>query len=94
MFYPNGIDRPSRPSIHSVGPRAIQDTAFSDAVIIGDLMNLSGQVGTKASNHLVKGGLVAKTHQIFWNMQAILITQNLDLSHLLKRAVMMNDISR
>ncbi|MBT6792373.1 MAG: hypothetical protein HOA39_08065, partial [Gammaproteobacteria bacterium] len=41
-----------------------------------------------------KGGLVAETHRIFSNIQAILITQNLDLSHIVKCAVMMDNISQ
>ena len=75
-------------------PATLKAQPFSDAVVIGDLMILSGQVGTDGSGQLVKGGLVAETQQIFSNMQAILITRNLDLSHIVKCTVMMDDISQ
>ena len=67
---------------------------FSDAVVTGDLMILSGQVGTDTLDQLVEGGLVAETHQIFSNIKAILKTRNLDLSHIVKCTVMMDDIGQ
>ena len=82
------------PQFIQLDPVRSKTQPFSDAVVIGNLMILSGQVGTDASDQLVKGGLVAETHQIFSNMQAILTTQDLDLSHIVKCTVMMDDISQ
>ena len=82
------------PEFIQLDPMRSMTQPFSDAVVIGDLMILSGQVGTNGSDQLVKGGLVAETHQIFANMRAILKTRNLDLSHIVKCTVMMDDISQ
>ncbi|MFP6809079.1 MAG: Rid family hydrolase [Pseudomonadales bacterium] len=46
---------------------------FSEAVIVGDLMFLSGQLGTKPGEmKLVKGGIQAETRQTMANIRAIL----------------------
>ena len=48
------------PEFIQLDPMRSMTQPFSDAVVIGDLMLLSGQVGTNASDQLVKGGLVAE----------------------------------
>ena len=82
------------PEFIQLDPVRSKTQPFSDAVVIGDLMILSGQIGTDASDQLVKGGLVAETRQIFSNMQAVLTTRNLNLTHIVKCTVMMDDISQ
>ena len=95
FFYQQYYERPQAdPEFIQVDPVRSMTQPFSDAVVIGDLMILSGQVGTNASDQLVEGGLVAETHQIFANMRAILKSRNLDLSHIVKCTVMMDDISQ
>ncbi len=67
---------------------------FSDAVRIGDLLVLSGQLGVNpATFKLVEGGIEAETHQIFSNMKAILGSSGADLGDIAKCTVMISDIA-
>lgn len=67
---------------------------FSDAVRVGNLLVLSGQLGVDpATFKLVAGGLEAETHQIFSNMKAILARSGVGLEDIAKCTVMIADIS-
>ncbi len=58
---------------------------YSQAVKIGNLIFLSGQIGIDPqTNELVKGGIEKETRQIFQNIINILKSQNVDLSNVLK----------
>lgn len=67
---------------------------FSDAVRVGDVLILSGQMGFPPGKlELVEGGITAETHQIFANIKAILDANNSSLDRVFKCSVMMGDIS-
>src|SRR5687768_4687697 len=58
---------------------------FSDAVRIGNLLVLSGQLGVDpATFKLVDGGIEAETRQIFSNMRRILATSGTGLDAIVK----------
>jgi len=66
---------------------------FSDAVLVGDVIILSGQLGTKPGElRLVEGGIVEETHQIFANIKRILEENGSSLDKVFKCTVMMEDI--
>jgi len=68
---------------------------FSDAVIIDNLMIMSGQLGVDTKTFtLVPGGIEAETRQIFANMQAMLAARHASLADLVKCTVMIADISQ
>lgn len=67
---------------------------FSDAVIIDDLLILSGQLGVIPETFkLVEGGIEAETKQIFSNMTALLADQDAGLEDIVKCTVMIADIA-
>jgi reactive intermediate/imine deaminase len=67
---------------------------FSDAVRIGDMLVVSGQLGVEpATFKLVAGGIEAETHQIFSNMQRILGLSGATLEDIVKCTVMVADIA-
>lgn len=67
---------------------------FSDAVRIGNLLVLSGQLGVDAATFkLVDGGIEAETRQIFSNMQRILAGSGVGLDAIVKCTVMIADIA-
>jgi 2-iminobutanoate/2-iminopropanoate deaminase len=67
---------------------------FSAAVRVGNLLYLSGQMGTDATmNTLVPGGIQAETRQTLANMKAILERHGSSLDHVVKCTVMMADMS-
>ncbi len=67
---------------------------FSAAVRVGNLLYLSGQMGTNdAGNQLVEGGIEAETHRTLHNMRAILERHGSSLDRVVKCTVMMADMS-
>lgn len=66
---------------------------FSDAVRVGDVIILSGQLGTKTGEMvLVEGGIEAETHQMIGNIKRILEENGSSLEKVFKCTVMMADI--
>ena len=69
------------------------EVPFSDAVRVGDVIILSGQLGTMPGElRLVEGGIAAETHQIFANINRILEQQGSSLDKVFKCTVMMEEI--
>lgn len=68
---------------------------FREAVRAGDILFLSGQLGTAPDGSgLVPGGLPAEARQAMDNIEAILTRHGLGFSDLVKCVVMLADISR
>ena len=66
---------------------------FSAAVRVGNMLYLSGQMGTNdAGNQLVPGGIQAETRQTLANMKAILERHGSSLDRVVKCTVMMADM--
>jgi len=67
---------------------------FSEAVRVGDVLYLSGQVGiTPGTLQLVPGGIKAESRQAMENVQAILGAHGYATADLVKCTVMLADIS-
>ena len=66
---------------------------FSAAVRVGNMLYLSGQMGTDESTTLVTGGIEAETRQTLANMKAILERHGSSLDHVVKCTVMMADMA-
>lgn len=49
-----------------------QTLPFSEAVRVGDMLNLSGQLGTDSAGKLVPGGIGPETRQALSNIAAAL----------------------
>ena len=70
-----------------------QGFPFSDVVVVsGELVFLSGLVGTDLEGELVDGGLVPESHAIFRQMQNHLGQVGLDLDDVVKCLVMIDNI--
>lgn len=65
---------------------------FSEAVRVGNMLYLSGQMGTDASGRLVTGGIEAETRQILENVRSVLGRRGLGLDRVVKCTVMMADM--
>ncbi|MDR3386490.1 MAG: RidA family protein [Rudaea sp.] len=65
---------------------------FSEAVEVGDLLFLSGQIGSDASDRLVSGGIAAETRQTLANIRAVLERHGSSLDRIVKMTVMLADI--
>ena len=66
---------------------------FSAAVRVGNMLYVSGQMGTDASIKIVPGGIEAETWQTLANMKAILERHGSSLDRVVKCMVMMADMS-
>ena len=67
---------------------------FSAAVRVGNVLYLSGQMGTiEGKLELVGGGIEAETRQTLANMKAILERHGSSLDRVIKCTVMMADMS-
>ncbi len=67
---------------------------FSDAVRVGHMLYLSGQVGTDTTGALVEGGIAAETRQTMDNIQAVLERNGSSLDEVVKCTVMIEDIAQ
>jgi len=66
---------------------------FSDAVQVGNLYFLSGQIGMDQSTRtLVEGGIEAETKQTLENIKAVLAHHDMDMSNVVKSLVVLDDI--
>lgn len=71
---------------------APSDLPFSAAVRVGNMLYVSGQMGTDESRKMVPGGIVAETRQTLANMRAILERHGSSLDRVVKCMVMMADM--
>lgn len=73
--------------------QALRGLPFSDAVRVGDLLFLSGKVGTiPGKTELVPGGIAAETRQTMESIKATLIANGSSLDRVVKCTIMLADI--
>ena len=65
---------------------------FSDAVRVGDLLFLSGQIGTVSGSTLIEGGIQAQTRQTLDNIRAVLERNGSSMDRVVKCLVMIDDM--
>jgi 2-iminobutanoate/2-iminopropanoate deaminase len=65
---------------------------FSEAVRVGDMLYLSGQLGLDRSMKLVPGGIGPETRQTMENIKATLERHGSSLEHIVKATVMLADM--
>jgi 2-iminobutanoate/2-iminopropanoate deaminase len=67
---------------------------FSEAVIYGDIIYASGQIGeTGTEPKLVEGGIVPETHQALLNIKDVLERNGSSMDNIIKCTCMLADIS-
>lgn len=66
---------------------------FSEAVRVGSMLYLSGQMGTDASGRLVPGGIEAETRQILVNVRAVVERHGSSMDRVVKCLVMLADMA-
>lgn len=65
---------------------------FSEAVRVGDMLYLSGQLGTDSTMRLVPGGIQAETRQALVNIRAVLERHGSSLDRVVKCTAMLADM--
>lgn len=71
---------------------ATRSLPFSEAVRVGNMLYLAGQVGTDASGAIVAGGVEAETRQTLENIRAVLERHGSSLRRVVKCTVMLVDL--
>jgi 2-iminobutanoate/2-iminopropanoate deaminase len=71
---------------------AIPGLPFSECVEAGDLLFLSGQIGSGADAKLVAGGIAAETRQALENIRMVLERRGSSLERVVKVTVMLADM--
>lgn len=71
------------------GPRTLP---FSAAVRVGDLVYLSGQLGTDSTGTLVPGGIEPETRQAMENIRALVEANGSSMNRVVKCLVMLADM--
>jgi reactive intermediate/imine deaminase len=66
---------------------------FSSAVRVGDLLLLSGQIGTDSTGRLVPGGIEAETRQTLENIRAALTRGGASMDQVVKCTAMLADMA-
>ena len=83
----------NRPEVEYLTSESMKGFPFSEAVRVGNVLYLSGQLGRDASGKMVPGGIAAQTRQTMENIKATLGQYGSSLDHIVKVTVMMADIS-
>jgi len=74
-------------------PGALSGLPFSSAVRVGNLLFLSGQIGSKAGTRgVVPGGIEAETRQTLENIKAVLEHAGSSLERVVKCTVFLGDM--
>ena len=86
------VDRRSPIAYWNADPNA--QRPYSDAVRVGDLLFLSGKLGTDpATGQLVPGGITSETRQTLENIKRTLEANGSSMERVVKCTVMLADIS-
>lgn len=86
--------RNAAPQFLNSGDVLTSDLPFSEAVVVSNLMFLSGQIGIKpGSKVVVSGGIEAEARQTMDNIKSTLETHGRSMADLVKCTVMLADIA-
>jgi 2-iminobutanoate/2-iminopropanoate deaminase len=67
---------------------------YSQAIKVGNLLFLSGQIGIDPNTgNLVTGGIVAETRQVMNNIRAVLEAANLTLENVIKTTIYLTNLT-
>ncbi|OFY83595.1 MAG: reactive intermediate/imine deaminase [Bacteroidetes bacterium RIFCSPLOWO2_12_FULL_35_15] len=67
---------------------------YSQAVLTGNTLYVSGQVGKNAaSGELILGDIKSETKQVMENVQAILTEAGMDFTHVVKTTIFLTDMN-
>jgi reactive intermediate/imine deaminase len=80
------------PDVEYLTSERMQGLPFSEAVRVGTMLYLSGQIGVDSSMKLVSGGIAPETRQTMENMKTALERYGSSLDHVIKVTVMLADM--
>jgi 2-iminobutanoate/2-iminopropanoate deaminase len=92
-FPTDASDKFKKKAIETVdAPKAIGP--YSQAIVAGDLVYVSGQIGLDPkTGKIVEGGVEAETEQVLRNLEAVLKASYSDLDNVVKSTIFLTDIN-
>jgi 2-iminobutanoate/2-iminopropanoate deaminase len=88
-----GLHRSNKgPRVDFITWQTPSDLPFSPAVRVGNLLFLSGQIGTGPDGTLVPGGIAAETRQTLENIRDVLTRSGSSMDRVVKCLVMLADM--
>ena len=81
------------PTVEYLTSDGTRNLPFSDAVRVGHMLYLSGQIGTDGAAGLVAGGIRAETKQTMENIRRVLERNGSSFDRVVKCTVMLADMS-
>jgi 2-iminobutanoate/2-iminopropanoate deaminase len=81
-----------KPAVQWIAPAGASTMPFSPAVRVGNLLYLSGQLGTDSTGKLAPGGVEGETRQALLNIKKLLEANGSSMDHVVKCLVMLADI--
>jgi reactive intermediate/imine deaminase len=81
-----------RPPVEYLSSETLKGYPFSESVRVGQMLYLSGQIGTDSAGKLVAGGISAETKQTLENIKTALERQGSSMDNVVKCTVMIADI--
>lgn len=88
-----GLAAQDKPTVQWIVPAGAASTMpFSPAVRVGNLLYLSGQLGTDSTGKLAPGGIEAETRQALTNIKTLLEANGSSMNYVVKCLVMLADI--
>jgi reactive intermediate/imine deaminase len=84
---------PSAPRVEYLTAARTRPLPFSEAVRVGHMLYLSGQIGTDSTFALVPGGMRAEAKQTLDNVRAVLERHGSSMERVVKCTVMLADMS-
>lgn len=88
-----GRPEPAPPPVEYLKSDPARPAPFSDAVRVGHMLYLTGQLGTDGPSGLVSGGIKAETKQTMENIRRVLERNGSSLEQVVKCTVMLTDIN-
>ena len=73
-------------------PAPFQGAPYNQAIVVGDLVFVAGQLGVKPGDTYVEGDVTQQTEQVMRNLSAILEAAGSSLDRLVKTTVYLQDL--
>ena len=82
-----------QPNVEYLCAERMKGLPFSEAVRVGNMLYLSGQIGVDNTLKLVSGGIDSETRQTMDNIKTTLQQYGSSLDHIIKVTVMLADMA-
>jgi reactive intermediate/imine deaminase len=87
------MDTEQNPQVEYFAAQSTRRVPFSEAVRVGNMLYLAGQIGMDAAGSVVPGGIAAETRQAMENIRTTLERYSSSLDRVVKATVMLADMA-